>query len=76
MSPEFFSYLYTRHLLSRLFNLLVMGWLGLKVRDCQAGLKGFRREAADLIFPRLRLDGFAFDVEVLYIAKRFNLEIR
>jgi dolichyl-phosphate beta-glucosyltransferase len=76
MSPEFFSYLYTRHLLSRLFNLLVRRSLGLKVRDCQAGLKGFRRDAADLIFPRLQLDGFAFDVEVLYIAKRFGLEVQ
>jgi glycosyltransferase involved in cell wall biosynthesis len=76
MSPEFFSYFYTRHLLSRLFNFLVRCWLGLKVRDCQAGLKGFRRDAADLIFPRLRLDGFAFDVELLYIAKRLGLEVR
>jgi dolichyl-phosphate beta-glucosyltransferase len=76
MSPAFFSYLYTRHLLSRLFNLMVRCWLGLEVRDCQAGLKGFRRGAADIIFPRQRLDGFAFDVELLYIAKRFGLDIR
>jgi dolichyl-phosphate beta-glucosyltransferase len=76
MSPEFLSYLYTRHLLSRLFNLLVRCWLRLEVRDCQAGLKGFSRHAADVIFPRLRLDGFAFDVELLYIAQRFGLDIR
>jgi dolichyl-phosphate beta-glucosyltransferase len=74
MSPAFFSYLYTRHVLSRVFNLMVRGWLGLTVRDCQAGLKGFRRAAADIIFQRL--EGFAFDVELLYIARRFNLEVR
>jgi len=34
MSPAFFSYLYTRHLLSRLFNLLARCWLGLDARDC------------------------------------------
>jgi glycosyltransferase involved in cell wall biosynthesis len=76
MSPAFFSYLYTRHLLSRVFNLMVRGWLGLAVRDCQAGLKGFRRAAADIVFPRQRLEGFAFDVELLYIARRFNLDVR
>lgn len=76
MSPAFFSYLYTRHLLSRVFNLMVRGWLGLAVRDCQAGLKGFSRAAADIVFPRQRLEGFAFDVELLYIARRFNLEVR
>lgn len=76
MSPAFFSYLYTRHLLSRMFNLIVRGWLGIEVRDCQAGLKGFRRAAADLIFPRQRLEGFAFDVELLYIARRFQLDVR
>lgn len=76
MSPAFFGYLYTRHLLSRIFNLTVRLSLGLKVRDCQAGLKGFRRSAADIIFPRQRLEGFAFDVELLYIARRFQLEVR
>lgn len=76
MSPAFFSYLYTRHLLSRAFNLMVRGWLGLEVRDCQAGLKGFRRAAADMVFSRQRLEGFAFDVELLYIARRFNLDVR
>jgi dolichyl-phosphate beta-glucosyltransferase len=76
MSPAFFSYLYTRHLLSRVFNLMVRGWLGLGVRDCQAGLKGFRRAAADIVFSRQLLEGFAFDVELLYIARRFNLDIR
>jgi dolichyl-phosphate beta-glucosyltransferase len=76
MSPAFFSYLYTRHLGSRLFNLLARCWLGLDASDCQAGLKGFRRGAADLIFARQHLDGFAFDVEVLFIARRFHLDVR
>lgn len=76
MSPAFFSYLYTRHVLSRMFNLMVRGWLGLSVRDCQAGLKGFRRAAADIVFPRQRLHGFTFDAELLYIAHRFNLQVR
>jgi len=76
MSPAFFSYLYTRHVLSRMFNLAVRGWLGLEVRDCQAGLKGFSRAAADIVFSRQRLEGFAFDVELLFIARRFKLDVR
>jgi dolichyl-phosphate beta-glucosyltransferase len=76
MSPEFFSYLYTRHVMSRVFNLMVRGWLGVEVRDCQAGLKCFRRAAADLVFSRQLLEGFAFDVELLYIARRYQLEVR
>jgi len=75
MSPAFFSYLYMRHALSRIFNLAARIVLGLQVSDCQAGLKGFTRKAADLIFPRLTVEGFTFDVELLYVAKRWNLRI-
>lgn len=62
----------------------VMGWtfnrcarviLGLRHRDTQAGLKGFRAHAAREIFARQRLGGFAFDVEVVYLAKRLGLRI-
>ena len=76
MSPAFFSYLYTRHVMSRMFNLAVRSLIGVRVNDCQAGLKGFRREAAEAIFKRQLLDGFTFDVEVLFIARRLGLKIR
>jgi glycosyltransferase involved in cell wall biosynthesis len=76
MSPAFFSYLYTRHVGSRLFNRFVQHSLGLAVADCQAGLKGFRRAAAEAIFSRQTLEGFTFDVEVLFIALRLGLEVR
>jgi len=39
-------------------------------RDTQCGFKAFRREAAHDVFRRQTLDGFAFDVEVLFIARR------
>ena len=48
-----------------LVNLLVVPGIA----DTQCGFKLFRREAADWIFPRQRLDGFAFDVEVLHLAR-------
>jgi hypothetical protein len=40
------------------------------VLDTQAGLKAFTRSAAELIFPRVTVPGFGFDVECLYIAQR------
>jgi dolichyl-phosphate beta-glucosyltransferase len=44
--------------------------------DTQCGLKGFRGDVADFIFRHARLNGFAFDVEVLYIALKQNFEIK
>src|SRR2546422_2276484 len=41
----------------------------------QAGLKGFTARAAELIFPRLTIAGFGFDVELLYIAKQHGLTV-
>lgn len=44
--------------------------------DTQCGLKGFRGSVADFIFRHARIDGFAFDVELLYIALKQNFEIK
>lgn len=59
-----------------------LGWLYTWVRqrlllpdivDTQCPLKAFRREAAQRIFARQRLSGWAFDAEVLYLARRMGL---
>lgn len=76
MSPEFFGYIYTRHLGSRLFNWLVRKVLDLSILDSQAGLKGFSRKAKEIVFNRQTLEGFTFDVELIYIAKKFGLAVR
>ena len=76
MNPEFFGYIYTRHLGSRLFNWIVRKVLGLSIYDTQAGLKGFNRKAKEIIFNRQTLEGFTFDVELIYIAKKFGLTVR
>ena len=70
MSPAFFPYLFTRHVLSRAYNAVVRAVLVDDVLDTQAGLKAFTRSAAELIFPRVTVPGFGFDVECLYIAQR------
>jgi len=64
-----------RRAASRVFNLAIRGALGLPFGDTQSGLKGFRRAAAQQIFRRARVDGFAFDVEVLWLARQLRLEV-
>lgn len=75
MSPTFFPYLFTRHLMSRAYNAFVRALLVDGVLDTQAGLKGFTRAAAELIFPRLTIPRFGFDVECLYIGQRHGLRL-
>ncbi|MEP7380666.1 MAG: glycosyltransferase [Gemmatimonadota bacterium] len=75
MSPAFFHYLYTRHLMSRIFNWMVRLILLPGIRDTQAGLKGFTARAADEIFPQLSIPRFGFDLECLFIARRRGLVI-
>ncbi len=64
-----------RRILGWGFNRLARLILHLPYRDTQAGLKGFRLEAARRIFARQRLRGFAFDVEMVFLAKRLGFRI-
>lgn len=63
--PSFFSYLFTRHLMGRLFNAISRAVAVPRLLDTQAGLKGFRSAVVKPLLSRLRLDGFSFDVELL-----------
>ena len=76
MSPTFFHYLYTRHLMSRGFNMVVRAFLLPQILDTQAGLKGFTAEAAGLCFSRNTIPGFGFDIECLYIAQQHGLNVK
>ncbi|MEZ6036669.1 MAG: glycosyltransferase [Planctomycetota bacterium] len=75
VAPNFFGKLFTRHLSGRIFNLLVRAICVPGVRDTQAGLKGFRREAAQELATRVQLDRFSFDVELLFVARRLGLRV-
>ncbi len=75
VAPSFFVKLYTRHLMGRLFNLLVRLCVVPGVRDTQAGLKGFRRVAARDLASRLHLARFSFDVELFFVARRLSLRL-
>jgi glycosyltransferase involved in cell wall biosynthesis len=64
-----------RRLASRVFNRIMRLLLGLPFSDTQCGLKGFRRDAAEAVFQRARVDGFAFDAEALLVARRLGIEV-
>lgn len=61
-----------REWMGRGFNLAMRLVTGLPFRDTQCGFKLFEAAAAREIFGRQRLDGFGFDVEVLFIAQRLG----
>jgi dolichyl-phosphate beta-glucosyltransferase len=56
-----------REAMGRVFNLAMRLVTGLPFHDTQCGFKLFESAAAREIFRRQQLDGFGFDVEVLYI---------
>jgi len=64
-----------RKLLSRGFNVLVRLLTGLRVCDTQCGIKAVRREAFEKIFRRLSVKRYAFDVELLVLAKLHGLTV-
>ena len=62
---------------SRAFGLVMHGLLGLwDVRDTQCGFKFFRGEVARDLFARQRIDGYMFDVEILYLAGRSRYRVK
>ncbi len=57
------------------FTKLVNTTLGLDFTDYTCGFKLFRREAARAIFGRSVVNGWAFDAEILFLAKRLALNV-
>jgi dolichyl-phosphate beta-glucosyltransferase len=64
-----------RESMGRLFNRLVRILLRIPFRDTQCGFKLFRREAVQAVFQRARIDGFAFDVEVILLAMQLGYTV-
>lgn len=64
-----------RELMGRTFNRIVRIATGLSFRDTQCGFKLFTRDAARAVFDPATVQRFAFDVEVLLIARERGLEV-
>lgn len=64
-----------RKVLSKGLNLLVRVGFGVPFADTQCGFKMFTAEAAELLFRRQLVDEFSFDLEILYLADKFDLRV-
>ena len=64
-----------RHLVGRMFNLMVQALALPGLRDTQCGFKCFRADVAEDLFSRQTLEGMSFDVEVLFVARRRGYRI-
>ena len=56
-----------------IFNSFVRLFIGLPLHDTQCGFKAFVREPCRIIFEQQRIEGFGFDPEVLFLARRHGL---
>jgi glycosyltransferase involved in cell wall biosynthesis len=64
-----------RYFAGRVFNLFVKFVAIRKYQDTQCGFKCFSSEAGDKIFPLVRTNGWAFDVEVLLLADKYGFSV-
>jgi dolichyl-phosphate beta-glucosyltransferase len=64
-----------RHIMGRVFNFIVKVIAVRGLNDTQCGFKCFRREVAHELFPLQTIDGWAFDVELLFIAQQRGYKI-
>lgn len=62
------SYPWQRRLMSFLYQFLVQLLFGLKIKDTQVGMKLFKKDVMKKLLPRLSVNEFAFDIEVLSVA--------
>lgn len=64
-----------RHLMGRVFNTIVRLFAVPGFQDTQCGFKMFRDDVAESVFPLQTMNGWSFDVEVLYAAQRRGYRI-
>ncbi len=64
-----------RRLASNVFTWIVRNYAVPGIPDTQCGFKGFRRGVARDLFQRGRINGYAFDVELVFLARRRGYRI-
>lgn len=64
-----------REFMGKMFNKFVQLMVLKGIEDTQCGFKGFTDRAAELVFSKSKIDGFSFDVEVLFLAQKAGLRI-
>jgi len=69
------NYPLKRKILSEIYYLLVKTLFGVPVKDSQVGLKLYKREVLEDIFPKVLVKRYAFDIEMLANAHRMGYKI-
>ncbi|MFA7254766.1 MAG: dolichyl-phosphate beta-glucosyltransferase [Candidatus Omnitrophota bacterium] len=64
-----------REAMGKVFNLIAQLWAFQGIHDSQCGFKGFRKEAARKLFSLQKINGFSFDVEIVYLAQKLGLRL-
>ena len=67
---------WVRKTMGRTFNVLMRGMTGLPFKDTQCGFKLLDGNAARALFAELKIDGFAYDVEMTWLALRYGYSIK
>ena len=65
-----------RYFIGRVFNIITRLILQLNIKDTQCGFKLFNLNNCRQIFEKQTINGFAFDSELLYLAKKYNLNTK
>ncbi len=65
-----------RSMLGRIFPFFVRLLLLPEIKDSQCGFKLFRKEVAQKVAEKQKITGFCFDVELLFLAKKFGCTIQ
>ena len=66
---------FLRRRMGQTFNAILRTIAGIRISDTQCGFKAFHRAAREAIFSLQKLDGFAFDVELLLLAERLGFAV-
>ncbi len=64
-----------REFMGKTFNKIVQTLVIKGVKDTQCGFKGFTEKAAQELFSKAKINGFGFDVEILYLAKLHGFKV-
>jgi len=65
-----------RKLMGKIFNFCVRSLLAIKIRDTQCGFKMMKKETIEPIFSKMKIEGYGFDLELLFLAKQLGFNIK
>ncbi|MEM2131067.1 MAG: glycosyltransferase family 2 protein [Candidatus Woesearchaeota archaeon] len=65
-----------RIIAGNIFPIIVSIIMHLGIKDTQCGFKLFNKKKCYKIFKKLTINRFSFDVELIYLAKKYNLKIK